>query len=117
MRAHSPWGPWSAPRIIIQRPEYVGFYAPNIDPILVEDDGRIVYFTMSLWFEYNVYLMKVDLTPLWGLASHHLLISWLVASFVSVLMFDAIRSSGDNVFNGIKGLGKIIFGVHKRYNT
>lgn len=115
--ADSPWGPWSAPRIIIQRPEYVGFYAPNIDPLLVEDGGRIVYFTMSLWFEYNVYLMKVDLTPLWGLASHHLMISWLVASFVSVLMLDAIRSHGDNVINGIKGLGKIIFGVHKRYNT
>ncbi|MFX1539716.1 MAG: DUF4185 domain-containing protein, partial [Promethearchaeota archaeon] len=65
--AQMPWGPWSQPHTVITRPEYVGFYAPNIDPILVEDNGRIVYFTMSLWAEYNVYLMKVDLTRLWGI--------------------------------------------------
>jgi hypothetical protein len=64
--AQSPWGPWSAPFTIISRPEYIGFYAPNIDPRLIEDNGRIVYFTMSLWNEYNVYLMKVDFTRLLG---------------------------------------------------
>jgi hypothetical protein len=64
--AQSPWGPWSAPFTIISRPEYNGFYAPNIDPTLIEDNGRIVYFTMSLWNVYNVYLMKVDFTRLLG---------------------------------------------------
>lgn len=86
--ASSPWGPWSSPRIIISRPEYIGFYAPNIDPVLVEDNGRIIYFTMSLWNEYNVYLMKVDLTQLSGffhlesggiLASSYL---WLCSSML-----------------------------------
>lgn len=65
--AQSPWGPWSQPSTVISRPEYIGFYAPNIDPVLVEESGRIIYFTMSLWNEYNVYLMKVDLTELSGL--------------------------------------------------
>jgi hypothetical protein len=64
--AQSPWGPWSPPRTVISIPEYIGFYAPNIDPVLIEDNGRLVYFTMSLWTEYNVYLMKVDLTQLGG---------------------------------------------------
>lgn len=64
--AASPWGPWSQPLTVISRPEYVGFYAPNIDPLLVEEEGRFVYFTMSLWNEYNVYFLKVDLTRVLG---------------------------------------------------
>ncbi len=64
--ASSPWGPWSPPYTVISRPEYVGFYAPNIDPLFVEEDGRFVYFTMSLWNEYNVYLLKVELTQVLG---------------------------------------------------
>ncbi len=87
--AQSPWGPWSPPRTIISRPEYIGFYAPNIDPILVEDNGRIVYFTMSLWNEYNVYLMKVDLTQLLG-HFHYRLSTILVFSnsFLMVILFN-----------------------------
>jgi hypothetical protein len=68
--AQSPWGPWSPPRVVLSTPEYFGFYSPNIDPVLVEDNGRIVYFTMSLWTEYNVYLMEVDLTQLGGTFRH-----------------------------------------------
>lgn len=83
--ALTPWGPWSPPFTVLMRPEYRGFYAPNIDPLLVEESGRIVYFTVSLWFEYNVYLMRVDLTPLWNSSYMHLLLSpgppivWLIA--------------------------------------
>jgi hypothetical protein len=76
--AQSPWGPWSLPKIVISYPEYIGFYAPNIDPLLVEDNGRIIYFTMSLWNEYNVYLMKVDLTLLSGF--YHIIQNALVNS-------------------------------------
>ncbi len=86
--AQSPWGPWGPPRTIISRSEYIGFYAPNIDPLLVEDNGRIVYFTMSLWNEYNVYLMKVDLTQLHG-HFHYRLSTILVFSnsFLTLILF------------------------------
>ncbi|MFW9831761.1 MAG: DUF4185 domain-containing protein, partial [Candidatus Thorarchaeota archaeon] len=86
--AQYPWGPWSQPSRVISRPEFLGFYAPNIDPALVEDSGRIVYFTMSLWDEYNVYLMKVNLTELHGLsylnlnAYGSLQMLWLVATLI-----------------------------------
>jgi hypothetical protein len=89
--AQSPWGPWSPPRTVISTPEYLGFYSPNIDPVLVEDNGRIVYFTMSLWNEYNVYLMKVDLTQLGGtlcLRVNEVLVSSLLWLFGSILLMD-----------------------------
>jgi len=66
--AVAPWGPWSAPRVVVTTREQSGLYAPNIHPQWVEDSGRIVYFTMSLWYHYNVFLMKVDLTQLGGMA-------------------------------------------------
>jgi hypothetical protein len=65
--ADAPWGPWSAPRIVVTAREHPGLYAPNVHPQWIEDSGRIVYFTMSLWSQYNVFLMKVDLTQLGGL--------------------------------------------------
>jgi len=65
--ADAPWGPWSAPRVVVTAQEYSGLYAPNIHPQWVEDSGRIIYFTMSLWYRYNVFLMRVDLTELSGL--------------------------------------------------
>jgi len=95
--AYSPWGPWSSPRTIISRPEYIGFYAPNIDPILIEDDGRIIYFTMSLWNEYNVYLMKVNLSSIGGVynLAQDLLqaSSWLSVSTLLFKKFDVDRFS------------------------
>lgn len=65
--ADAPWGPWSAPSVVVTAREHPGLYAPNVHPQWVEDSGRIVYFTMSLWSEYNVFLMKADLTQLGGL--------------------------------------------------
>jgi hypothetical protein len=65
--ADTPWGPWSPPRVVVTAREHPGLYAPNVHPQWVEDSGRVVYFTMSLWSEYNVFLMKVDLTQLDGL--------------------------------------------------
>jgi hypothetical protein len=77
--ADEPWGPWSAPRVVVTAREHPGLYAPNVHPQWVEDSGRIVYFTMSLWSEYNVFLMKVDLTQLGGLHTMGtgLSIAWL----------------------------------------
>jgi hypothetical protein len=51
-------GLWSPPQQI-----YTGgaIYAPFMHPSLVENDGEFVYFTMSRWETYQVYLMKVHL--------------------------------------------------------
>lgn len=90
--AQSPWGPWSLPAVVISPPEYIGFYAPNIDPTLVEDNGRIIYFTMSLWNEYNVYIMKVDLTRLSGVYLQNISVSdgfvtlWPLITLVQVFL-------------------------------
>ncbi|MFX1403865.1 MAG: DUF4185 domain-containing protein [Promethearchaeota archaeon] len=91
--AQSPWGPWSTPFTILSRPEYLGFYAPNIDPNLVEDNGRIVYFTMSLWNEYNVYLMKVDFTRLLGFLYHkHNLVAVTPTTWVCAILIWASKT-------------------------
>ncbi len=57
----SPWGPWSSPITVTTGQEFPGLYAPYMNPLYVEQDGQIVYFTMSLWDPYDVYLMKARL--------------------------------------------------------
>jgi hypothetical protein len=91
--APSPWGPWSAPSTIISRPEYIGFYTPNVDPGLVEDNGRIVYFTMSLWNEYNVYLMKVDFSRLLGFLYFKQNLPWVTNSFWASVILILVKES------------------------
>jgi hypothetical protein len=51
-------GPWSPPQQIYKGGE---IYAPFMHPSLVVNDGEFVYFTMSRWETYQVYLMKVHL--------------------------------------------------------
>jgi hypothetical protein len=57
--APRPTGPWSSPQLV-----YEGYdiYASYMHPSLVENDGEYVYFTMSRWNPYQVYLMKVQLS-------------------------------------------------------
>jgi len=76
--ADAPWGPWSAPQIVVTAREHPGLYAPNIHPQWAEDGGRIVYFTMSIWSDYNVFLMKVDLTQLGITVGAGVFIAWLL---------------------------------------
>src|SRR5690606_30025443 len=38
-----------------------GLYAPYMNPLYTENDGQTLYFTMSLWDPYDVYLARVDL--------------------------------------------------------
>jgi hypothetical protein len=60
-QAHHPWGLWSAPIRVTDAAQYPGLYAPYMNPRYVEGDGRTVYFTMSLWDDYDVFLLKADL--------------------------------------------------------
>lgn len=57
----SPWGPWGDPIEMISVRDYEGLYSPYLEPRYVDDDGRTVYFTLSLWGPYNVFFFSVDL--------------------------------------------------------
>jgi hypothetical protein len=57
----SPWGPWSEPITVVSNTEYPGLYGPYMNPKYMEDNGKTIYFTLSLWEPYNVFWMKVSL--------------------------------------------------------
>ncbi len=70
--ADSPEGPWSDPVTIATSVQYPGLYAPMIHPLSgtgmltdgTDPDVSNLYWNMSLWGNYNVVLMKTDLSPL-----------------------------------------------------
>jgi len=57
----SPWGPWSDPHEILSQADTAGLYAPYLCPRYVDEDGRRVYFTLSIWGPYQVYWYSMDL--------------------------------------------------------
>jgi hypothetical protein len=62
-QSEQPWGPWSAPLVVATSAQAPGgLYGPYLNPLYVEDGGRSIYFTMSLWNTYDVYLAKADLS-------------------------------------------------------
>ena len=71
--ADTPEGPWSDPVTIATSLTYPGLYAPMIHPLsgtgdLTDAAGNpdisTLYWNMSIWSNYNVVLMKTDLTAL-----------------------------------------------------
>lgn len=71
--ADEPNGQWSAPITVATSATYPGLYAPMIHPWsgtgkLVDNNGdpddSTLYWNMSLWGNYNVVLMKTDLSSL-----------------------------------------------------
>jgi hypothetical protein len=71
--ADTPEGPWSEPVTVATSIQYPGLYAPMIHPLsgtgqLTDSGGAPdvsnLYWNMSLWGNYNVVLMKTDLTTL-----------------------------------------------------
>jgi len=57
----TPWGPWGDPIELISVADREGLYSPYLNPKYVADGGRTVYFTLSLWGPYNVFLFSADL--------------------------------------------------------
>lgn len=55
------WGPWSDESILVSGREYPQLYGAYLHPWLTENGGETVYFTMSLWQPYNVFLMRARL--------------------------------------------------------
>ena len=70
--ADDPTGPWSAPLTVATSIQYPGLYAPMIHPLSgtgqltdgAKPDVSNLYWNMSLWGNYNVVLMKTDVSPL-----------------------------------------------------
>ena len=57
-------GNWSTPKTIVTAAEYPSLYGSFVHPDFVEENGQTVYFIMSLFNEYNTYVMSVDLSTL-----------------------------------------------------
>ncbi|RZL58638.1 MAG: DUF4185 domain-containing protein [Pedobacter sp.] len=53
-------GTWSNLKILAGVNQFKGLYCPYIYPL--KDTGNELYFTMSQWEPYNVFLMKVDIS-------------------------------------------------------
>ena len=68
----TPQGTWSAPKTLVTSAQYPGLYAPMIHPwsgttLLKKTDGtpedpQYLYWNLSQWNEYNVALMRTDLS-------------------------------------------------------
>lgn len=57
--ASSVTGPWSSPQIVVSSADYPGLYGGFMHPW---SSNGTLYFTMSQWDPYNVYLMRVQLS-------------------------------------------------------
>lgn len=55
-------GPWDAPRVAVRSTDYPALYAPYMFPKW--NDGPDVYFNMSLFGPYNVFMMKTSIPDL-----------------------------------------------------
>ena len=58
------WGPWSDSMTIVDATEYPSLYGSYVHPDLVENEGEVVYFIMSIFSEYNTYVMSVNVSSL-----------------------------------------------------
>jgi hypothetical protein len=55
------WGPWSVALPLASGSAYPGLYGAYMHPWLVENEGEVIYFTMSQWGPYSVFLMRARL--------------------------------------------------------
>ena len=63
--APEPWGPWSEPIEVLSGwetpPGTFGLYGSYMNPLYVDNGGETIYFTMSLWDPYDVFIVKATL--------------------------------------------------------
>jgi len=57
----TPWGPWGNPIDLVKASEEPGLYAPFMNERYTGDNGKTIYFTLSLWDPYNVFWFKASL--------------------------------------------------------
>ncbi|GAB17779.1 hypothetical protein GOEFS_039_00130 [Gordonia effusa NBRC 100432] len=58
-QAATPQGPWTSPQVIASAKNYPSIYGASIHPW---SKGNDLFFTMSQWSSYNVYLMHATIT-------------------------------------------------------
>ena len=66
-KADRPEGPWSAPTTLVTSSKMPGLYAPMIHPWssttnVAESDRQYLYWNLSTWNDYQVTLMRTDLS-------------------------------------------------------
>jgi hypothetical protein len=59
--ADYPWGPWSEPHMVANARQYPQLYGAFMTPAFLKDNGRTLYFIMSMYGPYNTFVMKADL--------------------------------------------------------
>ena len=60
-QAKTPWGPWSAPRVLASARDYPQLYGAFTVAAMQRDGGKRFYFVMSRFGPYNTFLMRADL--------------------------------------------------------
>ncbi|MGW7289207.1 DUF4185 domain-containing protein [Streptomyces sp. NPDC054847] len=58
----TPTGPWSGKHVVAAGADFPKLYGAFIHPWSADSNSPYLYFTMSQWDPYNVYLMRVRLT-------------------------------------------------------
>ena len=59
--AVAPWGPWGPARTLVSAMRYPALYGAFLCPSWTAEGGRVIYFTMSQFGPYNVFLMRANL--------------------------------------------------------
>jgi hypothetical protein len=60
-KAEQPWGPWSIPNVVTTAQKFPQLYGAFMTPSFLKDNGRTLYFVMSMFGPYNTFLMKATL--------------------------------------------------------
>ena len=59
--AELPWGEWSAPHVVATAAQYPQLYGAFLTPSFLKDNGKTLYFIMSMYGPYNTFVMKATL--------------------------------------------------------
>jgi Domain of unknown function (DUF4185) len=55
------WGEWSAPQEVATAAQYPQLYGAYLTPSFLKDNGKTLYFVMSMYGAYNTFVMKATL--------------------------------------------------------
>lgn len=59
--AENPWGPWSVPIALATAQQFPQLYGAFMTPSFLRDEGKSLYFVMSMFGPYEAFLMKAEL--------------------------------------------------------
>ncbi len=61
LTSETPWGEWSEETVLLGYEQYNCMYCGFMNPRYMEKKGKVVYFIMSYWWDYESILMKLEL--------------------------------------------------------